>query len=54
MDGFRPWSQLEYRQARFPARGWLRFDIRGSKATFFMRRSVGLELLRAAGQPLPP
>ena len=50
---FIPWSQLEYRCASFPARRWLRFDIRNTKATFFVRQTVALELLRRAGRPPP-
>jgi hypothetical protein len=50
---FIPWSQLEYRCASFPARNWLRFDIRNTKATFFVRRTVALVLLRMAGRPPP-
>jgi hypothetical protein len=48
-----PWSELHYYHARVPMQSWLRFDIRNTKATFFFRESVALELLRAAGQPLP-
>ena len=50
---FIPWSQLDYRCASFPAGDWLRFDIRDTKATFFVRRTVALELLRLAGRPPP-
>ena len=45
-----PWSELHYYHARVPMQSWLRFDIRNTKATFFFRESVALELLRAAGQ----
>ena len=48
-----PWPELHYYRARFPLQSWLRFDIRNTKATFFVRESVAMELLRAAAQPLP-
>ena len=47
-----PWSELDYRRAGFPMENWLRFDIRNTKGTFFIKQAVALELLRAAGQPL--
>jgi hypothetical protein len=51
---FIPWNLLEYRYAKFPLRGWwLRFDVPSANATFFVRHRVALELLRAAGRPLP-
>ncbi len=48
-----PWTQLHYYPAKFPMRNWLRLDIRSTQATFFIRENVAVELLRAAGQPVP-
>jgi hypothetical protein len=50
---FIPWSRLDPYRARFPMRNWVRFDIRGTKATFFMRQDPAVELLRIGAQPLP-
>jgi hypothetical protein len=50
---FIPWSELEYRRARFPMRNWFRFDLHNTKACFFVRQSVATELLRAANRPVP-
>jgi hypothetical protein len=48
-----PWPDLDYYPARFPLQGWLRLDIRGTKATFFIRETIATGLLQAAGQPIP-
>lgn len=50
---FIPWSALHYRRASFPLANWLKFEIRSAQVTFFVRRSVALELLRNAGRPPP-
>jgi hypothetical protein len=47
---FIPWWRLEYRRARFPMRGWVRFDILNTKSSFFLRDTMALELLRANGR----
>jgi hypothetical protein len=49
---FIPWWRLEHRRARFPMRGWVRFDIVNTKSSFFLRDAKALELLRAAGRTL--
>jgi hypothetical protein len=51
---FIPWTELHYYRARAPLQSWLRFDIRNTKATFFVCETVALELLRAAGWPMQP
>ena len=47
-----PWPDLDYYPARFPLQGWLRLDIRGTKATFFIRETAAAGLLHAAGRPI--
>lgn len=48
-----PWCELQYRRASFPAQGKVRFDIRNTKATFFIPRDIALDLIRSGGQPPP-
>lgn len=48
-----PWADLEYRYASFPAQGDMRFDLKGTKATFFIRKDVAIQLLQMANRPLP-
>lgn len=50
---FIPWASLAYSQAKFPMRDWLRFDVKQTRAVFFIRKNVGLPLLEAAGRSLP-
>jgi hypothetical protein len=50
---FIPWPSLDYQRARFPLRSWTRFDVKGTRASFFVRSEVALTLLRAAGMPPP-
>jgi hypothetical protein len=51
---FIPWTSLECSQAKFPMRNWLRFDVKSTKAIFFVRKEVALTLLAEAGRPVPP
>jgi hypothetical protein len=50
---FIPWASLECSEAKFPMRDWLRFDVKQTRAIFFVRKNVGLPLLEAAQRPLP-
>ena len=50
---FIPWTALEYSPAKFPMSSWVRFDVTGTKATFFVPRNVALPLLQAGGMPPP-
>lgn len=50
---FIPWAALHYHQAKFPMRNWTRFDVKGTRATFFVKHDVALSLLQAGGMPPP-
>lgn len=50
---FIPWTSLACSEAKFPMRDWLRFDVKQTRAIFFIRKNVGLPLLEEAGRPLP-
>jgi hypothetical protein len=50
---FIPWESLDYYTAKFPMASWVRFDVKGTKALFFVKRDVTLPLLQAGGMPPP-
>jgi hypothetical protein len=50
---FIPWESLDYYRAKFPMGDWIRFDVKRTRATFFVRRDVTMPLLQAGGRPPP-
>lgn len=50
---FVPWASLDYYGAKFPMSDWTRFDVKGTKATFFVRSDVTMSLLQLGGMPPP-
>jgi len=50
---FIPWHCLQVRDAKFPMRRYLRFDVPSNQATFFIPRETGARLLKSAGLPGP-
>jgi hypothetical protein len=50
---FIPWAALDYYPAKFPLRDWTRFDVKGTRAIFFVRNDVALSLLQAGSMPPP-
>jgi len=51
---FIPWDCIEIHDAKFPMRRYLRFNVPSNKATFFVPRETGRQLLKNAGRPLNP
>ncbi|MBE1160804.1 hypothetical protein [Dyella acidiphila] len=51
---FIPWASLDYYRAKSPMSNWVRFDVKGTKATFFVKWDDALSLLQSGGMPLPP
>jgi hypothetical protein len=51
---FIPWDCIQIQDAKFPMRRYLRFDVPSNKATFFVPREAGRQLLKNAGRPLDP
>jgi hypothetical protein len=43
-----PWSDLDIRRAKFPMHNWIKFEIRGTKAVFFIRKVPAVKLLASA------
>ena len=50
---FIPWGSLDYYTAKFPMSQWVRFDVKGTKAIFFVKRDATLPLLESGGMPPP-
>jgi hypothetical protein len=46
---FIPWDCIQIADAKFPMRRYLRFHVPSNKATFFVPRETGRQLLRNAG-----
>ncbi len=50
---FIPWHCIRIRDARFPMLRYLRFNVPSNKATFFVPRATGCQLLKNAGRAIP-
>jgi len=49
---FIPWHCIQIRDAKFPMRRYLRFGVPSNKATFFVPRETGRQLLKNAGRAI--
>jgi hypothetical protein len=49
---FIPWHCIEIRDAKFPMRRYLRFNVHSNKATFFVPRETGRQLLKNASRAI--
>jgi len=47
---FIPWDQIRISDAKFPMRRYLRFKVPANKATFFVPRKTGRQLVMNAGR----
>ena len=48
-----PWNRLQYSQAKFPLRDYVRFSVPSNNTTFFVPRPTAEVLLTRADRPLP-
>ncbi len=47
---FIPWDCMQIGDAKFPMRGYLRFNVSSNRATFFIPRETGRRLLTNVGR----